>query len=137
MMSYLHTGKEEYLQTAKRVAHYFMANIPDDGVIPIDFRQPAEPKLEDDTAAAIAACGLIEIAKAAGKHEKDLYLQAALKLLKTLDRFRSDWTKDCDCILKNGSAAYLTNKHHHSIIYGDYYFMEAAFKLKGNDLYLW
>jgi len=42
-----------------------------------------------------------------------------------------------DCILKNGSAAYHVKEHQQSIIYGDYYFMEAIFKLKGSDLYLW
>lgn len=137
MMSYIHTGKEEYLHTAKRIAHYFMANIPDSGIIPVDFRQPKEPRREDDTAAAIAACGLIEIAKAVGPYEKDFYLEAALKLLKTLDESRSDWSSDNDCILQNGSGAYFAKSHHHPIIYGDYYFMEAIFKLKGNDLYLW
>ncbi|AIQ52827.1 glycoside hydrolase family 88 protein [Paenibacillus sp. FSL R7-0331] len=138
MMSYIHTGKEEYLQTAKQIAHYFMANIPEDGVIPLDFRQPAEPKLEDDTAAAIAACGLIEIAKAVGELERELYLNAALKLLRALDE-RSDWSDENDCIIQKGSEAYHKprNQHHHAIIYGDYYFMEAMFKLKGNDLYLW
>ncbi|WP_405031089.1 glycoside hydrolase family 88 protein [Paenibacillus hexagrammi] len=136
MMSYIHTGKEEYLQTAKRIAHYFMANIPEDGVIPVDFRQPLEPKREDDTAAAIAACGLIEIAKAVGTYEKDVYLNAALKLLKTLDA-RSDWTQASDSIIQRGTESYHNRRHHLPIIYGDYYFMEAVFKLKGNDLYLW
>lgn len=137
MMSYIHTGREEYLNTAKRIAHYFIANIPENGIIPIDFRQPNEPAYEDSTAAAIAACGLIEISKAVGEHEKNLYLGAALKLLKVLDEHRTDWSKDCDCILKNGSAAYHANEYHQNIIYGDYYFIEAIFKLKGNDLYLW
>lgn len=137
MMSYRHTGKEEYLQTAKRIAHYFIANIPASGIIPVDFRQPSEPRLEDDTAAAIAACGLIEIANAVGIHEQELYMQAAIKLLRTLDEKRSDWSKDNDAILQYGSAAYHNNSHHHPIIYGDYYFIEAIFKLKGNDLYLW
>ncbi|HZG88003.1 glycoside hydrolase family 88 protein [Paenibacillus sp.] len=137
MMSYIHTAKEEYLHTAKRIAHYFIANIPENGIIPIDFRQPKEPAYEDSTAAAIAACGLIEIAKAVGPYEKDLYLRAALKLLKTLDALRCDWTTEADHMLTHGSAAYHNPDRHTSIIYGDYYFMEAVFKLKGNDLYLW
>lgn len=136
MMSYIHTGKDEYLQTAKRVAHYFMANIPDSGIIPVDFRQPAEPVLEDDTAAAIAACGLIEIAKAVAEAERGMYLNAALKLLQALEP-RCDWTEDNDSIVLLGSEAYFRNRHHHPIIYGDYYFLEALLKLKGNDLYLW
>lgn len=137
MMSYIHTGKEEYLNTAKLIAHYFIANIPDDGIIPVDFRQSKEPAYEDSTAAAIAACGLIEISKAVGPHEKALYLNAAIKLLKVLDEARADWTESCDCILVNGSASYHAKEHHQSIIYGDYFFIEAIFKLKGNELYLW
>lgn len=137
MMSYQHTGKEEYLHTAKRIAHYFIANIPESGIIPVDFRQPKDPAYEDSTAAAIAACGLIEIAKAVGEYEKDLYLAAALKLLRTLDEQRTDWSSDCDCIVQNGSAAYHSVTHHQSIIYGDYYFIEAILKLKGKDLYFW
>lgn len=137
MMSYIHTGKEEYLQTAKRIAHYFMANIPESGLVPIDFRQPPEPAYEDSTAAAIAACGLIEIAKAVGEREKEVYLRAALKLLKTLDERRCDWSGDVDHLVTHGSAAYHNPNRHTPIIYGDYYFMEAVFKLKGDDLYLW
>nr|WP_244935619.1 glycoside hydrolase family 88 protein [Paenibacillus glycanilyticus] len=137
MMSFTHTGKQEYLDTAKRIAHYFIANIPENGIIPIDFRQPKEPAYEDSTAAAIAACGLIEIAKVAQEHEKDLYLSAALKLLKTLDASCCDWRMEVDHLLINGSAAYHNPDRHTPIIYGDYYFIEAVFKLKGNDLYLW
>jgi hypothetical protein len=38
--------------------------------------------------------------------------------------------------VKYDSAAYHFTNHHQAIIYGDYYFMEAIFKQKGNDLYL-
>ncbi|WP_238948114.1 glycoside hydrolase family 88 protein [Clostridium sp. YIM B02569] len=137
LISYKHTGKEEYLNTAKRIANYFIANIPEDGIIPVDFRQPKEPRWEDSTAAAIAACGLIEIAKQVPEFEKDMYMSAALKLLKALDEKRCDWTTECDCILKNCTAAYNRKEHHFNIIYGDYYFMEAIFKLKGDGLYIW
>ncbi|WP_159885655.1 glycoside hydrolase family protein [Paenibacillus puerhi] len=137
IMSYLHTQKEQYLHTSQRIAHYFMSNIPDNGIIPIDFRQPKEPAYEDSTAAAIAACGLIEIAKVVPPLEQDTYVKAALKLLKTLDDHRCDWTASTDSILLKGSEAYHRENHHSAIIYGDYFFMEAVMKLKGNDLYLW
>ncbi|MGV7119035.1 glycoside hydrolase family 88 protein [Paenibacillus kyungheensis] len=137
MMSYKHTDKQEYLDTAKRIAHYFIANIPDNAIIPIDFRQPQEPAYQDSTAAAIAACGLIEIAHVVHDFEKAMYLRAAVKLLKALDEQSIDWSDNCHCFLKNGSASYHSTQHHQSIIYGDYYFMEAMFKLKGNDLYFW
>ena len=137
LMSYIHTKKEEYLNTAKKVADYFIANIPEDGIIPVDFCQPKEPAWEDSTAAAIAACGLIELSKYVEESEKELYLTAALKLLHTLYEKRCDWSKANDCILTHCSSAYHTLNHHFSIIYGDYYFMEAIFKLKGDDIFLW
>ncbi len=137
VLSYIHTGKKQYLDAAKRVAHYFISNIPESGLIPVDFRQPGEPAWVDSTAAAIAACGFIEIARQVGEHEKDLYLGAALKLLKTLEEKQCNWTKDNDCILEGCTAAYHDKAHHFNIIYGDYYFMEAIFKLKGEDILLW
>ncbi len=137
ILSYIHTKKTEYLDAAKRVAHYFIANIPDSGIIPVDFRQPEEPAWEDSTAAAIASCGFIEIAKHAGEHEKGLYIKAALKLLKALEEKRSNWTREKDCILEGCTAAYHSREHHFNIIYGDYFFMEAIFKLKGNGILIW
>lgn len=134
VISYIHTGKMEYLNTAKRIAHYFMANIPENAIIPVDFRQPKDPAWEDSTAAAIAACGLIEIAKHVKLYEQDMYLNAALKLLKALDEKRCNWSKENDCILENCTAAYHSKEHHFNIIYGDYFFMEAIFKLKGEDI---
>lgn len=80
MISYIHTGKQEYLDTAKRIAHYIMANIPDDGIIPVDFRQPKEPAWEDSCDACVIENGLIEIAKHVPELEKDMYLKAAVKI---------------------------------------------------------
>ena len=137
LMSYIHTKKEEYLNTAKKVADYFIANIPEDGIIPVDFCQPKEPAWEDSTAATIAACGLIELSKYVDESEKELYFTAALKLLHALYEKRCDWSKANDCILTHCSSAYHALNHHFSIIYGDYFFMEAVFKLKGDDIFLW
>lgn len=137
MMSYIHTGKPEYLDTAKRVARYFMDHIPESGLIPVDFQQPAEPAYEDSTAAAIAACGLIELARHVDEGEKDEYLQAALKLLKVLDEKRCDYSDQQDNFLNRCSGAYFNNSQHISIIYGDYYYIEALLKLKGGDVFFW
>lgn len=137
ILSYIHTDKVEYLNTAKRVAHYFMANIPENGFIPVDFRQPKEPVLEDSSAATIAAAGLVELAKCVGDLEQEMYLKAALKLLRTLYENRCNWTESCDCIIEKCSGAYHDPQHHINLIYGDYYFIEAVFKLTGKDILLW
>lgn len=137
MMSYIHTKEPRYLDAAKKISRHFIENIPESGVVPVDFHQPAEPAYEDSTAAAIAACGFIELAKYVSDHEKDEYLQTALKLLKVLDKDKCDYSEAQDNILDMCSGAYFNNKQHISIIYGDYYYMEALFKLKGDDLFIW
>lgn len=137
MMSYIHTKKPEYLDTAKRVARYFMDHIPESGIIPVDFQQPAEPAYEDSTAAAIAACGFIELAKYVEDDEKAEYMQAALKLLKVLDEQKCDYSEQQDNIVNMCSGAYFNNSQNISIIYGDYYYMEALLKLKGDDVFFW
>lgn len=137
LMSYRHTGKKEYLDTARRIAKYFITNIPDNGLIPVDFRQPVKPDWCDDTAGAIAACGFIELAKEVDEEEKEWYITAAVKLLRALDEQHCCWGMESDCILQKCTGAYHASEHEFCIIYGDYYFMEAIFKLKGNDIFLW
>lgn len=137
VISYQHTGKQEYLDTAKKIAHYFIANIPEDGIIPVDFRQPKEPAWCDDTAAAIAAGGLIEIARQVEELEKEVYLNAAIRLLKALDKDHCDYGRENDCFLQKATAAYHSQEHEFNIIYGDYYYIEAMLKLKRHDICIW
>ena len=133
-LSYLHTKKQEYLDTARIVADRFIERIPATGLIPVDFDQPAEPAYEDSTAAAIAACGLIELAKAA---ESEKYRNAAEFLLSVLAEKRLNLDKECDHLLEKCTAAYHDSKHEFAIIYGDYYFVEAVMKLCGKETFIW
>lgn len=135
--SYTNTGKTEYLETAKRVAHYCIANIPENGIIPVDFRQPKEPAWEDSCGACVIAGGLLEIAKYVPDLEKDMYVRAAVKILKAIDETRADWTKNCDAIVQNCSASYHNPVHHTTMSYADYYFMEAIYKLTDTGILLW
>ena len=136
-LSYLHTKDASYLETAQRIANYFMANIPQSGLIPLDFRQPVDVTWEDSTAAAIAACGLIELAKLTEGRQSGLYLNAALKMLTALTEKSFNWNEDEDNLLTKCTAAYHDKKHEFSIIYGDYYFLEALMKLVGRELFIW
>ena len=136
-LSYVHTGKTEYLDTAKRIAHYFISNIPEDGRIPTDFRAPVEPFYEDASAAAIAACGFLELADLVPALEKDLYRKAAVKLLRTLDSRNCDYNPDTDGVLRNCTAAYHDKTHEFHIVYGDYFYLEALLMLKGSDFRMW
>ncbi len=138
-LSYIYTGDEKYLETARKVSDYVLSAIPESYLVPIDYRQPKEDDLEDSTAAAITAGGLIELSKCLaqkGDNEaSDKYLNAAVKLLKALDHNSCDYSLDRDNILTRGSVDYHGEKGHHiAIIYGDYYYIEALMKLAGNAL---
>ena len=136
-LSAMHTGETRYLEAARRAADYFIARIPENGLIPADFCQPDEPNWEDSAAAAIAACGLLSIAEQSGGQSGELYLSCALKLLGALYRKRCNWEMNCDCILENCTAAYHADEHHIHMIYGDYYFIEAVFRLCRTTRSLW
>ena len=136
-LSYLHTGEQRYLDTAKRVAHYFMtAVIPDDYVPRADFRAPEEPVYYDTSAGAIAACGLIEIAKVVPEFEKKMYMQAAINLIKAMVDKHCDWSEEEQAILQNSSACHAQGVHE-AFIFGEYYFVEAIYKLKGFEPLFW
>ena len=136
-LSFRHTNNKDYLDSAKRVAHYFIANIPENGLIPVDFRQPENPAIEDSTAAAIAACGLLEVASHVGEYEKAIYEKQARKLLGTLSEKRCNFGEDNDCILEKCTASYDEKQHEYNIIYGDYFYIEGIFRLNGKWADIW
>ena len=135
-LSYLHTNDIKYLDAAKKVAHYFIAACCDDYLPKCDFRSPEEPIIYDTTAGAITACGLIEIAKHVPENEKGMYLNAAVKMLKAMEEKFCNWSEDEDSIVQNGTERY-TGGIHIPIIYGDYYFAEAIYMLRGGEFKFW
>ena len=137
MISYIHTGKQEYLDTAKKVAHYCMACIPESGLIPVDFRQPEQPAYEDSCGACVIAGGLLELAGRLPAPEQAVYRNAALRILRAIDGQRAAWSDSCDAIVQNCSAAYHADRHHFTMTYADYFFIEAVYKLKNIGRLLW
>lgn len=137
MISYIHTGKQEYLDTAKKVAHYCMACIPESGLIPVDFRQPEQPAYEDSCGACVIAGGLLELAGRLPAPEQAVYRNAALRILRAIDGQRADWSDGCDAIVQNCSAAYHADRHHFTMTYADYFFIEAVYKLRNIGRLLW
>ena len=137
MISYIHTGKQEYLDTARKIARYCVENIPENGIIPVDFRQPKEPAWEDCCGACIIAGGLLEAAKYAPDLERESYRNAAIKILRAISETRADFGDQCDAIVQNCSSAYHSDTHHTTMNYADYFFIEAMYKLKGTGRLLW
>ena len=77
--SYQWTKEERYLETSKKVADYFIAEVQkNDWKVKCDFAQPEDEELYDTSAAAIAACGMIELYK---ETKENKYLEAAKNLI--------------------------------------------------------
>lgn len=138
-LAFLHTGREEYLDTAKRAAHYFIANIAmTDHVSLSDFRAPEEPVVWDTTAAACAACGLLQIAEMVPELEQGLYRFHGEKIVKRLTETHCCWDEIKDGILQYGTAAYHRKEDTHvPIIYGDYFLTEGLLRLAGKGFMIW
>lgn len=134
MVSYHHTGKKEYLQTAQKVAEYCIVNLAKSGLIPVDFKQPKQPAWEDSCAAVIIAGGLLDLADCVSETEQERYRKTAFKILDTLYQQRCDFSHSCDAIVKNCTGAYHSSIHHQTMVYADYYFIEAVYRLKGADM---
>lgn len=138
-LSYLHTGKTDYLETAKKVAHYFISEVAKTDWIPVvDFRAPQEPVMIDTSAGMCAACGLLEIAKHVDEYEKALYIDAAINILQATEEKYAIWDTE-----KDGLIDYSTGSYHEEkwtevpIIYADYYFVEAILRLLDKDFLIW
>ena len=133
-LSYRHTGKPEYLTTSRRVAKYFIENIGTDGVPRCDFAQPAEDLLKDACAGAVAASGLLELARLT---EEKTYFDAALTLLRALDSACSDWSKEYPAILTQCTGSYHGNDHNIAMTYADFFFIESIMKLLEDSFLFW
>ncbi len=141
ILSYIHAGKEEYLDAAVRTSDYFIEHCRETGYLPLlDFCAPKEPVYYDSTAGVCAACGMIELAKYVPDGDK--YMSAAIEILKATDKRCCNYGEDEDALVLMGSERYPNNEEelklvHMPIIYGDFFFVEALFKLKGNDFLIW
>ena len=126
--SYSWTKRSEYLDVAKKVAHYFVFSCCDDFIPRTDFRSPQTPDKRDTSAGMIAAAGLLEIAKNVSEYEKRDYINAAYRILYETEQKYGSWDLDVDPIIQNAMIRYDMGQQY--LIYSDYYFADALFKLK-------
>lgn len=143
VLSYIYTGKKEYLDAAKKTADYFITHVMTYNYLtPVDFSAPREPLYFDSTAGVCTACGLLEIAKCVPEAESYSYTMAAIKLLKATDEKFCNYSEGEDAIVMMGTERYPHNEQdfnglHIPIIYGDFFFVEAIYKLMGNEFLIW
>ena len=134
-LSYMMTGKKEYLDTAIKVANYFTACCSvTDWVPDCDFRQPRDIYLKDNAAGGVAACGLMELAKLLPETQGATYRAAGCRLLKAMVDTCCDWTEVQPAILTKCTGSFSAKDSHHiTMNYADYFMIEAFNKVLGKD----
>lgn len=133
-IAYRAAGLQRYLDTAKRVAHYYIAALPDDHVPYWDFRvDSVENEPRDSSAGAIAASGVLELAALVPAAESRIYAAAAERILYSLSENYATWEQpEHEAILLHATGHKPAGENIDvSLIYGDYYFAEAYAKLNG------
>ncbi|GIO96820.1 glycosyl hydrolase family 88 [Paenibacillus lautus] len=147
--TYRYTRDIQYLEAAKRVAHFFIVSLEEDSIPRWDFRaerkemgpsnreetesssMTSEPR--DTSAASCAASGLLEIADLVPITESALYRESALRIIDSLTAHYAEWDAPAyEGILKEATGHLPAGQNINvSLIYGDYYYVETAAKLMG------
>jgi unsaturated chondroitin disaccharide hydrolase len=118
-------------------ADFYIENTPDHGVPPNDWDEanPANPR--ESSAAAIAASGMLQLAKLCGDPVRArVYHGYALRILNTLTEpeFLAIDTPGWEGILKQGMYhERLGLGVNESVMWGEYFFVEAVSKVIGTE----
>ncbi|HDZ04392.1 hypothetical protein LCGC14_0205560 [marine sediment metagenome] len=135
-VAYRETNRKEFLDTAIKVSEHYLNRLPEDGIPYWDFDDVDIPNVpKDASAAAIAACGLLELSKyVENKEQSKKYEKAARRMINLLSE-APYYSGDTNQALLLHSTGHLPHDSEIDIpiIYADYYYMEALLRLKKMD----
>lgn len=137
-LSYRYTKDQSYVKLFEHVANYFISHLPENLIPYWDFvftDGSGEPR--DSSAAAIAACGMLEMAKYLPKEQAEYYTGIAGRLMKALyDTCAVKSPEESDGQLLHGVYGRKTPYNDcidHGIdecnLWGDYYYLEGLVRL--------
>ena len=132
-LSYAHTGDKTFLETASRIADYYLERLPEDFVPYWDLYFQEGDEYRDSSSAGILACGLLELSKHLPVLDprKKEYEETAVQIVKSLFE---NYTTEKDLsngIIKHG--VYAIPSHvgvDECCIWGDYFYVEALMRLR-------
>lgn len=133
-MMYRFTNQQDMLEHAIAVAEYIIPRLPEDGIPYWDFDSPDIPNdARDASAAAIMACGLIELSTYVDADKSARYLAVAEKMLRTLagETYLAGEGEQYGFLLKHSTGHKKKNSEVDApLTYADYYFLEALLKYR-------
>lgn len=139
-LGFRHNGKKELIEVSARLADYFLDRLPQDGICCWDLLFTDDATQRDSSAAAIAACGLLELAAALplSHPSRECYEKRAWAIVRRLNQ--------AYLAPLAGSNAVLAHAVYHmpnaigvdeSCIWGDYFYFEALTRLRKAWLPYW
>ncbi len=131
-MVYRETGERRFLDFAQQVTDVYLRHLPDDYVPYWDFddkRIPAAPR--DASAACVVASALLELCTYVDAGKARTYKDAALRMLSSLssDAYRSG-DRNSSMLMHSVGNMPANSEVDASIIYADYYYIEALMRLR-------
>lgn len=133
-LSYRYTKDSLFLDMAKNAADYFIKYLPEDKIAYWDLcftDGSGEPR--DTSAAAIAACGMLELSELGAGEEYKCYAEEIVSAL--CEKYLSD--EDKESLLDHGTYSIPDGVGiDEACIWGDYYFVEALVRLVCSDKFI-
>ena len=131
-MVYRFTKDQQFLEHAISVAEYIIPRLPEDCVPYWDFDSPDIPDdVKDASAAAIMACGLIELSGYVDSSRSERYLEVAEKMIRSLagEDYLAAEGEQYGFLLKHSTGFKLRGSEVDApLTYADYYFLEALMR---------
>lgn len=133
-LAYEYTGETGYLDVAGKVNHYFLNRLPEDFVCYWDLYWTEGPEEKDSSAAAIAACALLEYGGCL-KDDGIIYKKAAYAIIKSLsENYLTRYIPSSNGILQHGVYSKPTGLGvDECCIWGDYFYAEALVRILKTD----
>lgn len=131
-MAYRETKDKRFLETAVRSVDLFLENLPEDYVPYWDFNAPNIPdEVKDASASAIVASALLELQEYVEPLKSKSYNKAARNILSSLSSeiYQSREVNNAFLLHSTGHKPN-DSEVDASIIYADYYYIEALMRLK-------
>lgn len=130
-MCYRFTKDPRYLDFACKVTDVYLKGLPEDMVPYWDFNDPMIPNASKDaSAAAVVASALIELSGYVGGDKGQKYLGDAKAMLESLHSNYRSGDINPSFLLHSTGHRPAGSEIDYSIIYADYYYIEALLRLK-------
>jgi unsaturated chondroitin disaccharide hydrolase len=130
---YRHNGDSRLVDLAKVLANYFLNRLPRDGICYWDLVFTSGPEPRDSSGAAIAACGLLELAQHLPLADplRAPYERAAAGMVATLANDYADTGATPGAGLLKHGVYHKPNGVgvDEACIWGDYFYLEALMRL--------